>query len=44
MLKKKLDRMGIGWDFLAWVITLLVNLTILGIIIWVAWHFISKYW
>lgn len=35
----KLKHFGIIWVF-----GLILNLAILGGIIWVAWHFISKWW
>ena len=44
MFKLKLDGMGFGWVIFAWIVTLLVNCAIIGLIVWVAWHFISKYW
>ncbi len=44
MFKFNLDRHGVGWFIFAWVITLLVNLGVLGAILWLDWHFISKYW
>lgn len=30
-----------NWAFTA---ALVVNISILGLIVWVAWHFISKWW
>ncbi len=44
MFRLKLDGMGLGWVIFAAVVTVLVNLAIVGAIVWVAWHFISKYW
>jgi divalent metal cation (Fe/Co/Zn/Cd) transporter len=40
---------GTGLGFLAfgliwWVLSALVSLTVTGVIIYVAWHFIHKFW
>ena len=35
---------ALGAFFLVWIVWAVICLATLGGIIWVAWHFISKYW
>jgi hypothetical protein len=33
-----------GWFLIAWWIAILINLAIVGVLVWVAIHFICKFW
>jgi hypothetical protein len=32
------------WMFVMWLLGVIISFSFYGAIIWVAWHFISKYW
>ena len=41
---QKLIKYMLGAGIVVWIIGILINAAIFGVIGWVAWHFISKFW